>query len=209
MKLQILIPQYKETDEEWKPIIGYEGLYEVSTYGRIRSLPRKGSKGGIVKPSLSGSGYLQTHLCKDGVSKTFQIHRLVAMHFLDNANDYPEVNHIDECKTNNHVSNLEYCTRLQNVRHGTGIGRMAKAHNYKESAIKSARNHDYKEVARKQSKRVAQIGMDGKVIKIWESVREASKGMRCSSSQISNVCNEKTHTAHGFIWQFVKESGNA
>lgn len=195
--------------EEWKPIEGYEGLYSISSYGRVKSLPRTGAKGGIIKPSLSSSGYLQTHLCKDGVSTTFQIHRLVAKHFLNNENGYPEVNHIDEDKTNNHVSNLEYCTRIQNVRHGTGIERMAKAHDYKTSAIKSARNHDYKEVARKQSKKVAQMDLDGNIIKVWDSIRDASRQIGCSGSQISNACNGKTHTVHGYRWKFVKECDNA
>lgn len=199
----------KYTNEEWKPIIGYEGLYNISTYGRIYSIPRKGTKGGIVKPSFSSSGYLQTHLCKDKTRKTFQIHRLVAKHFLDNENGYPEVNHIDECKTNNHVSNLEWCTRLQNVRHGTGIERMAKAHDYKTSAIKSAANHDYKEVARKQSKRVVQMGADGHVIKVWDSVRDASRNFGCSSSQISNVCNGKAFTTQGYRWKFAEEGSHA
>ena len=184
-------------------------MYEVSTYGRIRSLPRKGTKGNIVKPSLSSSGYLQTHLCKNGIRHTYQVHRLVASHFLENTNNYPEVNHIDECKTNNHVSNLEYCTRVQNVRHGTGIERMAKAHNYKESAIKSALNHDYEAIAMKRSKRVAQMDRYGNVIKIWDSLRSASRHIGCSSSQISNVCNGKTHTTHGYRWQFVKGGSDA
>ena len=107
----------------WKDIPGYEGLYQVSDYGQVKSLERvvwngKGNrvlKEKILKPCLSTNGYHQVNLWKDGKMKTFFVHRLVALAFLDGDHS-STVNHIDECKTNNHVSNLEYLTRVDNIR---------------------------------------------------------------------------------------------
>ena len=100
----------------WKDISGFEGLYKVSDCGQVKSLPRKGSlKERILKLGLNNSGYHHVCLCKDGKQKTFQVHRLVALAFLDGDNTLT-VNHIDECKANNHVSNLEYLSNTDNIR---------------------------------------------------------------------------------------------
>ena len=229
MKLQILIPHYHETaeeikplldsialqqnvpfdeipDEEWKDINGYNGLYQISTYGRVKSYHRRGTKGVYIRPSLSSSGYLQVHLCKNRVSRTFQIHILVALHFIENKDDLPEVNHKDECKTNNAVWNLEFCTRKYNQNYGTAIQRSVKSHDYKTSAIKSAMHHDYKEVARKESKPVVQLDGEDNVIMIWDSVREVSRQLNCSPSLISCACRGINKTALGFRWKFLEAS---
>ena len=99
----------------WKDIPGYEGLYQVSDCGQVKSFPRKGAKERILKPRLTQNGYHYVNLCKNGNRKTCKVHRLVALAFLDGDHSLT-VNHIDECKTNNHVSNLEYLTREDNVR---------------------------------------------------------------------------------------------
>lgn len=191
--------------ELWKDIEGYEGLYQISSHGRVKSFPRKATKGGIVKPSMTTTGYLCVHLSKNGQVRTLQVHRLVAKHFIDNQGNMPEVNHIDEDKTNNHVSNLEWCTRLQNVRHGTGIERMAKAHDYGVTAVKSAANHDYREVARKQAKPLLQFDKDGNFIKRWESLRAAAKALGVSPGNVSSACNGKQQTSYGFIWRYEED----
>lgn len=108
----------------WKDIPGYEGLYQVSDCGQVKSCERfrEGKcnsfvsvKERILKPSLDKGGYYYVILCKDGNKKAFKVHRLVALTFLEGDNTLT-VNHIDECKTNNNVSNLEYLTRADNVR---------------------------------------------------------------------------------------------
>ena len=192
--------------EQWKDIIGYEGLYQISSYGRVKSLPRKGCKGQIVKPSFTNSGYQQTHLCKNGKAVTKMVHRIVAIHFIYNPDNLPEVNHINECKTDNRVENLEWCTRLQNVRHGTGVKRMAKAHNYKESAIKSAQNHDYKAIARKRAKPVLQYSKDGKFIKRWDSLRDITRELGYSCGNLSGACNGKFKYRYGYAWKFEENA---
>lgn len=111
--------------ENWKPIKGYEGLYEVSNFGRIRSLDRIDSLGRIkkgqeLKPNFDGrKNYLHVNLSKNGKKKSVQVHTLVANAFCNNPNKYNEINHIDECKTNNRAENLEWCTRSYNNSYGT------------------------------------------------------------------------------------------
>ena len=110
--------------EKWKPIVGYEGLYEVSNMGRVRSLDHVDRLGRVIKGKLrkeqkSSNGYRQVCLSKNGQHKIALIHRLVASAFIDNPKRLPEVNHIDENKTNNIASNLEWCTRKYNNQYGT------------------------------------------------------------------------------------------
>lgn len=122
-----------EVEELWKPIPGYEGFYEASTHGRIRSVDRirkfkcrygymvnRPYKGRVLVQSFDGKkNYLQINLSKDGKSKMELVHRLIATTFLDNPYNLPEVNHIDENKTNNSVSNLEWCNRIYNSNYGS------------------------------------------------------------------------------------------
>ena len=109
--------------EEWKDIKGYEGIYQVSSYGRVRSLDRiverkgKGDffiKGRVLTQSDDTNGYMKVSLTKHDQKRTFKVHRLVAIHFLDNPNNLPCVNHKDENKLNNNVDNLEWCTKAYN-----------------------------------------------------------------------------------------------
>lgn len=110
----------------WKPVKGYDGIYEVSDTGLVRSCERvvydsyhKTSKlygGKLLNPTLNEKGYLQVTL-NNKTQKTYGIHRLVAGAFISNPNNYPVVNHIDENKQNNNVENLEWCTQKQNLKY--------------------------------------------------------------------------------------------
>ena len=113
----------------WKEIAGYEGLYEVSETGLVRSLDRvcggkrkRRLKGVILKQTLTTTGYYKCELCKDGVAISKKVHRLVANAFIENPNNLPYVNHKDLNPLNNSVENLEWCTQLQNVRHARANG---------------------------------------------------------------------------------------
>jgi hypothetical protein len=113
--------------EVWKQISGYEGMYEISDIGRARSVDRigpdgKNYKGKPLTPALNRTGYYFVRLRKDGHTKSFKIHRLVAMNFIPNENDKSEVNHIDGNKTNNVVGNLEWVSRSENLKHAFKIG---------------------------------------------------------------------------------------
>ena len=174
-------------NEIWKPIKGYEELYEVSNYGRIRSFDRWCShrrgkqlkKGKILKLHKDTSGYLCVKLCKNTNQYQFKVHRLVAQTFIPNPNNLPQVNHKDECKTNNIVSNLEWCDIKYNV-------------NY------CSRN---KIVAEKLSKIVLQYDLEGNFIKEYKSVIEASK-MNFNKSHIAACCRGERKTHKGFIWRY-------
>lgn len=112
--------------EEWKDIAGFEGMYQVSNMGQVRSLDRLDSrgykyKGRTVKPSTS-KGYQYAHLCKLSKYTTISIHRLVALAFIPNPDNLPQVNHIDGNKQNNHVSNLEWVTEKENINHAWDNG---------------------------------------------------------------------------------------
>lgn len=111
-------------EEIWRDIKGYEGLYQVSSFGRVRSLDRldganRRLTGKILKCGTDKDGYLQVTLCKDSTKSTKKIHRLVAQAFVSNSENKPEINHIDEDKANNRVNNLEWSTRKENNNHGT------------------------------------------------------------------------------------------
>lgn len=115
-------------EEIWRPIEGYEGLYEVSNTGRVRSVDRyiktcyeayKLQKGKILNPGKNTNGYLQVVLHCNGKCKTINVHKLVAQAFLPNPDNLPMINHKDEDKTNNNVTNLERCDAKYNINYGT------------------------------------------------------------------------------------------
>lgn len=117
-------------NEVWKDVVGFEGYYKVSDKGNVYSVVRmvRGRKcGGIMlKPRYDKDGYLRVTLYKNGEQRTIFIHRLVLEAFVENPKNLPEVNHIDENKTNNELSNLEWCTSRHNTNHGTLIERLSK-----------------------------------------------------------------------------------
>lgn len=111
--------------ESFKDINGFDGDYQISNLGRVKSL--KKTKSIILKPGLNKPGYKFVILTKHGVQTNHMIHRLVALHFLPHS-DKTVVNHLDENKLNNCVDNLEWCTHKENLHHGTGLQRMGLAH---------------------------------------------------------------------------------
>ena len=123
-------------EEIWRPIEGYEGLYEVSSYGKVRSLDRYDSrnhfrKGKVLSLVKNKEGYLQVNLCCNGKNKMFLVHRLSAQAFIPNPDNLPQVNHKDEDKTNNSVDNLEWCDCSYNNNYGTRKDKV------RETAIKN------------------------------------------------------------------------
>lgn len=155
--------------EEWKDIPGYEGVYEISNLGRVRR------NGKILKP-LKDSGYLRAHLSKNGIAKKVLIHRLVAFAFIPNPNNYPEINHKDEDKTNNTVENLEWCSREYNINYGTRNERVSKP--------------------------VLQYDRLGNFIREWPSGLKAEEELGINNGNISSCCSGKVKTAGGFVWRF-------
>lgn len=111
------------SEEVWKDIEGYEGLYKVSNFGRVKRV----TTGRILKNGKNRGGYLYVNLCKQGVTSNKRIHRLVAQAFIPNPENKQDINHIDEDKTNNIVSNLEWTTRKENLNHGTHNNRVSRS----------------------------------------------------------------------------------
>lgn len=114
--------------EEWKDIKGYEGIYQISNKGRVKSLGNnKTRKEKILKPKPANNGYIRVYLCRKGEKpKPFLVHRLVAEHFILNPDNLPVVNHKDENKLNNNVENLEWCSVEYNNKYGTRQERITK-----------------------------------------------------------------------------------
>ena len=175
--------------EEWKPIEGYEGLYEISNFGRVKSIDRIGHggrklKGRILKQAKNNCGYLVIDLDKHGKRKQFRVHRLVASAFIPNPNNYPIINHKDENKLNNHVNNLEWCTVKYNTNYGNAITKMKENRNY-FSVSKSV------------------ICLETNII--YDSIGKAAKSLKINKSAISRCCLEKYgyKTAHGFHFKYV------
>lgn len=107
--------------EIWKQVIGYEDLYQISNFGRVKRFYKNKSEK-ILKPIKGHLGYMFYGFSKETKIKTYRIHRLVAIHFIENPHNYPEVNHIDGNKENYSIDNLEWCTRSQNMKHGHSLG---------------------------------------------------------------------------------------
>lgn len=182
-------------DETWLDIRGYEGCYQVSNYGKVRSLDRyvravhdsvQIRRGQIIKPTLMPNGYLSVGLNKDMKRTIKYIHRLVAEAFIDNPNCYKEVNHKDEDKTNNSVENLEWCSHKYNINYGSAKSKIRKAHlDGKFGAIP-----------------VVQI-LNGEIVAIYDSASDAERATGISSSSIRKVClgRPKFKTAGGYEWK--------
>lgn len=113
-------------EEIWKDITGYEGKYQVSSFGRVKSLEYHNAKGikrcGILQPATDNSGYHRCALSKNNILKTYKVHRLVAIAFIPNPDNLPQINHKDGNKKNNNVENLEWCDNSHNQKHAYRLG---------------------------------------------------------------------------------------
>ena len=166
-------------EEIYKDIEGYEGLYQVSNLGNVKSLKNNKTKKEKVLKLAIRNGYLKVDLCKNNKKKTYNVHRLVAKAFIENNNNYYFVNHKDECRTNNVVENLEWCTQKYNCNYGTGIERSAKA----------------------RSKQVYQYSKDGELIAVWKSTSECGRN-GYNFSHVSSCCNGERKSHKGYIWSY-------
>ena len=180
--------------EIWRPIPGYEALYEVSNLGRVRSLFRYKK---MLKPSPITNGYLTVELWKDKQRKRIGIHRLVAMCFCENPDNKPFVNHIDETKTNNCADNLEWVTHVENCRYGTAIERRTKHFDYSKRKINNARQIEA------CSKPIAQYTKDGRFVRNWKSASECARKNGWQTSNIRRCCKKEYATAYGFVFREV------
>ena len=176
--------------ETWKDIKDFEGIYQISTLGRVKRNKRKTRDGRNLKekymrPYTDWNGYFKVTLTNKKVTKHFFVHRLVANAFIPNPNDLSQINHKDENKQNNCVDNLEWCTRLYNMNYGSTQEKKAK----------------------KSRKQVNQYDLNGIFIKKWNSIKEASNSLGINHANISSCCKNKygRRSSGGFMWKYVKE----
>ena len=181
--------------EEWRDIEGYEGYYQISNMGRVKSLERtvRCNRGyriipeKIMKAGENNYGYLRVELCKEGNKEQPLVHVLVATAFLDNADNLPEVNHKDENPKNNCVENLEWCNRSYNVNYGT---------RNKKVAEKMTNNP-------KLSKSILGINKVSGLIVEFPSIMEASRQTGIDQGNITRCCKGKLKSTGGYYWHYA------
>jgi hypothetical protein len=183
---------------EWVDIKGYEGLYQISICGKIKSLPKKFGTGKkwtrgemILKTYSDRAGYVYVSLSDSNkIAKKIKVHRLIAITFIPNPNNLAQVNHIDGVKWNNEKSNLEWCTPGDNQRHAFKLGL--------KKGLKGAQNHAF--IAP-----VNQYDLDGNFIRQWPTLRDIMKETGFDKSAISRHCkgNKNYSHAYGFKWAFA------
>ena len=173
-------------EEIWKDIEGYEGIYEVSSFGRVRSVARKVVRGNpsyefTLRPRILKAhyhhGYLAVTFGNGKDKQNYFVHRLVAEAFLPDYFDGAQINHKDENRINNHVDNLEWCTSKYN------------------------NNYGHHRIAR--YRKVSQI-KDGKVVRTYDAIIIASKETNIHANKINDVCRGIRKTAGGFEWRYAE-----
>ena len=162
--------------ELWKDVPGYEGLYKVSNFGRVKSMPRGGFKGGFLG-NEDNEGYIKVTLSKDGKIKNFSVHRLVASLFLEKEPGKDFVNHKDENPSNNNVDNLEWCTSKENANYGS--------RNYKLS-LKNGKTVECVETGCR-----------------FRSANFAAKVLGLSASHITSCCRGVRQTTGGYHFRYI------
>ena len=212
--------------EVWRDIDGYEGLYQVSSQGRIINV----KTGRVLKGSTNGT--YKTILVGGRKYKRYYLHRLVAITFIPIPDDYKdfkvdelEIDHIDGDVSNNSVSNLRWCTKKENCNYDLHKENLSKSLKGKDAWNKGIKRFlsekTYCEISKKAKERlkdktkhpmynkgkiVLQYSTDGVFIKSWDNVKRAAESVGCSSTLIYNCCKNKPHykTAGGYIWKFKK-----
>lgn len=178
-------------NEKWKDIRGYEGLYQVSNLGRVKALDRviktsvglRKYKEQLLSLQNNNEGYKFVILQNAGKRMTKYVQVLVAEAFIPNPDNLPYVNHKDENKSNNTVSNLEWCTAQYNNCYGSRLDR----------------------ISAKYGRSIIQYDLEGNFIKEWDSTRLAALSMKCDKKNINCCLTGKTKTACGFKWKYKDE----
>lgn len=183
----------KGYNEVWKDIKGYEGLYQVSNFGRVKSLRRSAVLGKnirqvkekVIKPFITNKGYYQIFLSKNGKTSHKCVHRLVAMAFIPNPNEYLIINHKDENPLNNCVDNLEWCDYSYNNNYGN-----------RNKIVSDKMTNG------KLSKKVLQLTLNGDFVKEYPSTKQVERELGFYHSHISKCCLGTRDSAYGYKWKF-------
>lgn len=187
--------------EIWRPIKNYEGLYEISSWGNVKSLPKKVKVGiknnnfaikkeKILKQTHRKDGYRRIALSHNKSTKNYYVHRLVAEAFIDNPNNYKYINHKDENKSNNNIDNLEWCSFKYNINYGTRNKRASKS------------------LTGKNTKAVIQYDYEGNFIKKWNSIAEIERELGYSTSNICACCKGRYKGMYNSIWKYYEKGSD-
>ena len=218
--------------EIWKDVKNYEGLYEVSNLGRVKSLNYNRTRKEKILKSGYVCGYCKVVLWKYGKKKMYTVHRLVAEHFIPNPDNKPCIDHIDGNRSNNRVENLRWCTYKENSNNPITLQRMSEAqkgekhpmygkHHTEETKkkisenLKGENNPNYgktfseehkKRIGEANSKTVLQLDKQtGEVIREFPSTREVERQYGFANTHISACCLGKLKSAYGFRWKFATD----
>lgn len=176
-------------EEIWKNISGFEGLYQVSNLGRVKSFYAKNggisSRAKILKPKTDRYGYLKLTLCKNKTYKYVTVHRLVASEFINNPENKLEVNHKNGDKLDNRVDNLEWMSGLENIHHAFDTGLTPKTPLNNPKSIK-----------------VTQYDLNGNFIKTFPSTKEVERQLGICNSCVGKAARSKSHFSHNFLWRY-------
>ena len=185
--------------EDWRDVIGYEGLYQVSSYGRVKHLPHihHRSKSFVVAESIctmhkQNMGYYVVDLYKENKRKTKLVHRLVAEAFVSNPGGLKVVNHIDSNRANNHISNLEWCTHSHNAKWSYDTNNRREKMNWKRG------KYHYK------SKPVFMLNKKGIKLQRFDSIIDAENATGVNNSLIVACLKKRNKTAGGYIWEYAE-----
>lgn len=207
--------------ENWKPVVGYEGLYEVSNKGRVKSLHYYGGNRQIVmSQSKRPDGYMHIGLSKNGKCKHFVVHRLVAMAFIENPDNLEMVNHKDENKENNNADNLEWCTRSYNQIYSMNLHperRQVFGNNFRDKVTGENLSPRTKHVPVKYNIPIEQRTLDDEYIRTFDSFSQATGETGLQSGNIKAACDRNERTAPRkthknyvsrcgeYIWRYAKQ----
>ena len=207
--------------EVWKDIEGYESIYQVSNFGRIKSLyytnnktKKKYRRDKILKQQQTKQGYMTIRLSKDGIDKTYSVHRIVAKTFILNPNNKDEVNHVDGHKENNCVSNLEWVTRKENQLHAYRNGLQRQTPRMREHSIELGKlygkingaktgKENIKKAIESRKLKINQYSRVGQYIKTWESISEAARNTGTYKSNICSCIKGRIGSAGGYKWEIA------
>ena len=198
------------TNEEiWKDIPEYEGYYQASNLGRIKSLTRiKYANGGsymskeiILKQATTKLRYKSVALCKNGIQKHYWVHRLIALTFLPNPNEWPDINHKDENPSNNNVENLEWCTTKYNMNYGTCVERR-KASFVRNQSFLKANATKVRNQSRCHETPILGTSKDGDAVLSYKSITEAARSTGISKGHIGECVKGIRKSAGGYYWKY-------
>lgn len=161
--------------EQWRDVVGYEGLYKVSDLGKVRSVRRRR----LLRPGIKSTGYAQVTLSRDGVNRYYSVHRIVAAAFLPNPNALPQVNHKNGKKQDNRLANLEWCSASENQQHKYKVLGKSGGHPKAVFCIETGQR--------------------------WEAVHLAAQELNIHRTSISMVCHGRRKTAGGLHFKFLEE----